>query len=74
MRTETENRVTYYIYCVNHFAREFKLSNKDSFNYLYQYGGMSFLEEFYDAEHLLSLKDTIEDLIVVCKDNGGHLQ
>lgn len=74
MRTKTENKVTYYIYCINHFAERFKLSPKDSFNYLFQYGGLVFLEDFYDAEHLLSLKDTIEDLIVVCKDNGGYLQ
>lgn len=74
MRTETENKVTYYIYCINHFARRFKLSPKDSFNYLFQYGGLEYLDEYYDVEHLLSFSDAINDLIVVCKDNGGYLQ
>ena len=74
MRTKTENKVTYYIYCINHFANKFKLTPKDSFNYLFKYGGLSFLDEFYDIEHLLSFNDAIEDLIVVCIDNGGYLQ
>ena len=74
MRTENENKVTYYIYCINHFAKKFKLSSKESFNYLLKYGGLSFLDEFYDVEHLLSFNDAIEDMIVVCKDNGGYQQ
>ena len=74
MKTENKNKVTYYIYCINHFAKRFKLSSKDSFNYLLKYGGLVFLDEFYEAEHLLSFNDAIEDMIVVCKNNGGHLQ
>ena len=74
MRTKTENKVTYYIYCINRFAERFKLSSKDSFNYLFQYGGMLFLEDFYDVEHLLSLNDTVEDLVAVCRNKGGYLQ
>lgn len=74
MRTEIENKTTYYVYCVNHFAERFNLSTKDSFNYLFEFGGMAYLEEFYDVEHLLSFSDAIDDLTAVCRDNGGYLQ
>lgn len=68
------NRITYFIYCINKFAAKHKLSAKDSFNYLHEFGGMLFLDEFYDVEHLLSFNDAIEDLTLVCKNNGGYLQ
>ena len=32
-----------------------------------------FLEECYEAEHQLSLRDAVDDLSAVCKRNGGGL-
>ena len=34
---------------------------------------MKFLDEFYDIEHLQSIDDAVDDLILVCKRNGGEL-
>lgn len=34
---------------------------------------MEFLIEFYDVEHLQSMDETIDDLLVVCRQNGGAL-
>ena len=67
-------KTTYFVYCINKFAAKYKLSAKDSFNYLHKFGGMLFLDEFYDVEHLLSFNDAVEDLTLVCKNNGGYLQ
>jgi len=36
-------------------------------------GVISFLVEFYDVEHLQSIEDAVDDLIVCCQNNGGHL-
>jgi hypothetical protein len=29
--------------------------------------------EFYDVEHLQSMDDTIDDMLIVCRQNGGTL-
>ena len=42
-------------------------------NYLHEHKGLSFLMEFYDVEHLQSMDETIDDLIVYCQKNGGPL-
>lgn len=39
----------------------------EAFNYLDRYGGLTFLDECYEAEHLLSIEDAIHDLVVICK-------
>ena len=35
--------------------------------------GIRFLDEHYAAEHLLPIEDTLDDLVAVCKRNGGAL-
>ena len=67
-------RLHYYVMCVSAFAESKGLSQRDAYNYLEKYKGIDFLEECYDAEHLLSLDDTVEDLTVVCKNNGGGIE
>ena len=60
--------------CVSAFSGLKNLSQKDAFNYLENFKGMDFLEECYEAEHLLSLDDAVDDLTAVCKRNGGALE
>ena len=60
--------------CISTFAESKNLSLKDAYNYLEEYKGIDFLEDCYDAEHLLSLDDAVDDLIVVCKNNGGGIE
>lgn len=38
--------------------------------YLYQFGGISFLIDHYEAEHTLSFHEAIEDLELICKKTG----
>lgn len=33
--------------------------------------GIAFLIEFYDVEHLQSMDETIDDLLIICQKNGG---
>jgi len=60
--------------CISAFAQAKNLSQKESYNYLNEYKGMDFLEEFYDVEHCLSLDNAIDDLTAVCKINGGKIE
>jgi len=73
MPLSERKKVHYVVVCVNLFARKKGLSVQEAFQYLYRYEGISFLDACYDAEHTLSLDDAIEDLTIVCRNNGGQI-
>ena len=73
MTSQKTNIINWIVVCVNEFARQFALDNKTSFKYLYNHGGIDFLEEHYEAEHTLSFDEAVEDLQLVCRNNGGEL-
>jgi hypothetical protein len=53
------------------FASSYKLSVKKSYTYLKQYGGIDFLNEFYDVEHTENPYYTVRTLLNVCRNHGG---
>lgn len=59
---------------IRKFAEHYSMAWKESYQYLKKYGGISFLDECYEAEHTLSFDDAIEDLTRVCANNGGGLK
>ena len=73
MSTNEQKMIAYIVACVGEFARNSKLTVKEAFRYLYTYGGIDFLMEFYDTEHLLSLQDAVEDLKIIAQKSGGEL-
>ena len=68
-----ENKIGWTVACVNEFARRFDISVTTAFQYLYLHGGIAFLDEHYEAEHLLSFDDAVDDLALVCESQGGVL-
>lgn len=67
------SQIHYYNMCINAFAKEKNISLKDAFNFLDKYKGIEFLVDCYDVEHTLSIDDAVEDLTLVCGNNGGYL-
>ena len=65
--------VDYLAFMVNEFALEHKLSATQSFEYLKQYGGMEFLDDFYDVEHCENPNITLKSLQTICRSEGGTL-
>ena len=59
--------------CIQAFGRRFDMSRQAAFRYLREHKGLAFLIEFYDVEHLQSMEETIDDLLVICRQNGGTL-
>ena len=49
------------------------MSLEEAYAYLKKYEGVAFLIEFYDVEHLQSIDDTVDDLVILCQKNGGQL-
>ena len=71
MSEQTRKQVNYTVSCIHEFARRKKISQRDAYLFLQQYQGISFLNEFYDVEHTLSMNDAMDDLETVCRKNGG---
>ena len=49
------------------------MSRQAAFRYLREHKGLAFLIEFYDVEHLQPLEETLDDLLAICRQNGGTL-
>ena len=67
-------KIQYINLCITQFAKKFRMPPRLACNYLRQYQGLAFLDQYYAAEHTLSLHDAISDLTQYCKSNGGTLE
>ncbi len=65
--------IGYVVAVINEFAKTYNLTVREASNYLSRYKGLEFLMEHYEAEHLLSLEDSVEDLARVCYNHGGGI-
>ncbi len=73
MSREIQNRIDYTVMCISEFSRKYSLHPQKAYIYLKEFGGISFLKDCYEAEHLLSIDDAISDLTIVCQRNGGKI-
>ena len=69
----THNIIEYVNCCVGAFPNRFGLPLAQSYAYLRRFQGIDFLIDCYAAEHTLSIDDAVEDLVTLCKKNGGRL-
>jgi hypothetical protein len=56
------------------FARYANLSPRQAHRYLADHGAIQFLDEYYEAEHLLSFEDVVADLVTVAAQAGGEIR
>ena len=70
----TISQIYYYTMCVSAFGVKKGLDQRNAFNYLYDHQGIEFLVDCYEAEHTLSLDDAVDDLTLVCRNNGGTIK
>ncbi|MDR1512049.1 MAG: DUF3791 domain-containing protein [Propionibacteriaceae bacterium] len=69
-----ENRVRYVVAAISEFARHAKLTPRQAHRYLADHGAIEFLEQHYEAEHLLSFDDAVEDLLRIAAQAGGTIR
>ena len=74
IQTIDKNMVAYIIATINEFAKAHNISIREANNYLIRFKGIDFLTEHYNAEHLLSFDDSVEDLTQICLNNGGGIR
>lgn len=73
MPIEENNKINYVVSCVTEFAYRYELPQSKAFQFLYNYKGIEFLKENYEIEHTLSFEEVIDDLFMICKNNGGTI-
>jgi hypothetical protein len=73
MNEVNRNMIAYLVACVSEFASATDLSVQAAHRYLSLHGGIDFLVENYEAEHLLSLDDAVSDLKEIAQQSGGML-
>ena len=74
VQTVDKNVIAYVVAAISEFAKAHNLSVREANNYLIRFKGIDFLAEHYDAEHLLSFDDSVQDLTRICLNNGGGIQ
>lgn len=73
-QTIDKNVIAYVVAAISEFAKTHHISVREANNYLIRFKGLDFLTEHYDAEHLFSFEDNVQDLTQVCLNNGGGIQ
>ncbi|MDR0909280.1 MAG: DUF3791 domain-containing protein [Spirochaetaceae bacterium] len=74
LANEAKKRLFYYTLCIGAFAKAKHIGRQAAFNYLLQFQGINFLIDCYEAEHTLSLDNAVEDLTIICHNNGGNIE
>ena len=64
----------YFVMILNIIAKKYNLRIYEAYRYLIEFEGIKFLQEFYDVEHTLNTDDVVDDILAICKNNGGTLQ
>lgn len=65
--------IGYIVAVISEFAKAYNMTVREASNYLNLYKGLDFLTEHYEAEHQLSLEDSVQDLTRICFNNGGGI-
>ena len=73
MSQAEKNIIEYLVVFVVEFAKHYKLTQTQAFNYIDQYGGMELLEQQYEYFHTQSFESNIDDIATYCRRKGGTL-
>jgi hypothetical protein len=77
METDTLDKakdiVDYIAFMITEFSLKYKIPVTQSFDYLYRYGGIEFLDKHYEVEHCENPNLTLKALQHICKRSGGGL-
>lgn len=74
MSREETNKLKYTIALIAEFADRFGIGEKQAYNYLSRFKGLSHLFAFYNVIHTQSFDDAVDMMIQVCAHNGGGLR
>ena len=65
--------IEYTVALVNEFAKRFKLSDRQAYNYIRLHKGVAFIENNYGIIHTLDFNEAVESVALFCRRKGGAL-
>lgn len=71
---EDKYMIPYINACIRATAKRFGLRTEQAFAYLRKFLGLDYLIEFYDTLHLQSIDDAVDEMVIICRQNGGELE
>ena len=74
MGAAEERRASYAVAAISEFARYAGIPARQAHRYLADHGAIQFLDEHYEAEHLLPFEDVVADLVLVAAQAGGGIR
>lgn len=74
MNVKLSDRIEYVIAVISEFAAHHGLTPRQSFRYLQRFGGIEFIDKYYNVNHTLSFENMVEDLTEYCQKRGGALE
>ena len=69
--TEQRKQINYTVALVSEFARKHRLSQQEAFEFLFTHRAIEFIKQNYDIEHTLSFEEALDDMMIICRNNGG---
>jgi hypothetical protein len=69
---ETEDKLIFITFIIPEFAEAYKMTIAEAYQYLKKYGGLDFLYEHWWALHTDNPPYALDDMLEVCKRNGGE--
>ena len=69
----TPKASSFLVACISEFANHTSLTLPQASSYLNRYFGLDFIVNHYESQHLTSIEDTVEDLILICRKHGGGI-
>ena len=71
MAGKLKDQIEYTMLCIAKFAKAASMSPRQACRFLYDYKGLDFLDKSYEVESTFSPRVVVEDLMAVCRNNGG---
>ena len=73
MNESIKDKAEYLIIFISEFARKYKLTTIQAYQYLSQYKAIDFLYDQYHIAHTLDFDSMVEDMAAYCKRLGGAI-
>lgn len=70
---QNRQKIEHVVSCVSLFSELFALTHRQAYNYLYRFGGIDFLDSYFDTNSSFLPEIAVNKMYMVCKQNGGGL-
>ena len=67
------HKIDFLVALIDEFGKRFGLSNRESYRYINQYGGVQMFLNHYDIVHTLLFRDMADGMAAFCHRHGGKL-